>query len=115
MGGVLLALSPPLPAAGPGKYSLFVAVQPPYQSNRATLQKMLKREGYEASVEGDEELVMVLTADQLKKLFQARVRMQTVAASASDRVITQPALESVTIPKRFEKLIRRVYLDPQRG
>lgn len=97
------------------RYTLFVALKPPYESNRATLQKMLKAEGYASSVEGDEELVLVLTAAQLEKLFQARVRMQSVAASASDRMITQPALESARIPARFEKLIERVYFDPQRS
>ena len=96
-------------------YTLFVAVQPPYEKNRPTLQKMLKAEGHESDVEGDEELVLVLTAGQLKQLFQARVRMQTVAASASDRMITQPVLESAVIPARFRKLIRRVYFDPQRS
>jgi hypothetical protein len=97
------------------RYSLFIALKPPYESNRATLQKMLKAEGYESSAEGDEELVLVLSAAQLKKLFQARVRMRTVAASASDRMITQPTLESAKIPARFEKLIERVYFDPQRS
>jgi hypothetical protein len=105
-----------LPAAAqPERYTLFVALKPPYESNRATLQKMLKAEGYESSAEGDEELVMVLTAAQLKKLFQGRVTMQTVAASASDRMITQPTLKSARIPTRFEKLIERVYFDPQRS
>jgi hypothetical protein len=97
------------------RYSLFIALKPPYESNRATLQKMLKAEGYESSAEGDEELVLVLSAAQLKKLFQARVRMRTVAASASDRMITQPTLESAKIPARLEKLIERVYFDPQRS
>jgi len=99
----------------PERYALFMALKPPYESNRATLQKMLKAEGYESSVEGDEELVLVLTAAQLKKLFQAQVRTRTVAASASDRMITQPTLESARIPRRFEKLIERVYFDPQRS
>jgi hypothetical protein len=97
------------------RYTLFVAVQPPYEKNRAALQKMLKAEGYKSSAEGDEELVLVLTAGELQKLFQARVRMQTVAASATDRMITQPTLESARIPRRFEKLIERVYFDPQRS
>jgi hypothetical protein len=97
------------------RYALFVALKPPHQSNRATLQKMLKAEGYESSVEGDEELVLVLSAAQLKTLFQAQVRMRTVAASASSGMITQPTLESARIPRRFEKLIERVYFDPQRS
>lgn len=106
-----------LPAAEPQpeRYTLFVALHPPYESNRATLQEMLKKEGYESFAEGDEEIVMVLTGGQLRKLFQARVGMRTVAASASDRMITEPVLESARIPARFEKLIRRVYFDPQRG
>jgi hypothetical protein len=112
----LLCSAQLLPAAEqPERYTLFVALKPPHESNRATLQKMLKAEGYESSVEGDEELVLVLTAAQLRKLFQAQVRMRTVAASASDRMITQPTLESARIPRRFEKLIERVYFDPQRS
>ncbi len=97
------------------RYTLFVAVHPPHESNRATLRKMLKAEGHESFAEGDEELVLVLTAAELRKLFQARVRMRTVAASASDRMITQPTLESAVIPARFRKLIRRIYFDPQRS
>jgi hypothetical protein len=112
---VLFCVPQLLPAAELERYTLFIALKPPYESNRATLQKMLKAEGYESSAEGDEELVLVLTAAQLRKLFQARVRMRTVAASASDRMITQPTLESARIPARFEKLIERVYFDPQRS
>ena len=102
-------------AESPERYTVFVAVQPPHSKNRPALQKMLEAEGHESFVEGDEELVLVLTAAELRKLFQARVRMQTVAASASDRMITQPTLESAVIPARFRKLIRRIYFDPQRG
>jgi hypothetical protein len=102
-------------AEAPERYTLFVAVQPPQSKNRPALQKMLKAEGHESFAEGDEELVLVLTAAGLRKLFQARVRMQAVAASASDRMITQPTLESAVIPARFKKLIRRIYFDPQRG
>ena len=111
MAAPLLWAAEPLPE----RYTLFVAVQPPYAKNRPALQKLLKAEGYEPALEGDEELAMVLTAAELGKLFQAKVRMQTVAASASDRMITQPVLESAVIPARYRKLIRRVYFDPQRG
>ena len=112
----MLFLSHALTAAEPAeRYTLFVAVQPPYPENRAALRDMLQREGYEASAEGDDELVMVLTEGELRKLFQARVRMRTVAASASDRMLTERMLESAVIPPRFRKLIRRVYFDPQRG
>lgn len=106
----------PLPAAEqPERYTLFVALHPPYEANRAALRRILAAEGYESSAGGDEELVLVLTAGELSKLFQARVRMRTVAASASDRMVTQPTLESVAIPARFGKLIRSVYFDPQRS
>jgi hypothetical protein len=113
----LLCSAQLLPAAenAAERYTLFVALNPPYESNRAELRKMLEAEGYECSVEGDQELVVVLSAVQLRKLFQARVRMRTVAASASDRMITQPTLESAVIPARFRKLIERVYFDPQRS
>jgi hypothetical protein len=114
---LMLSLPHSSPAAGPPteRYTVFVALEPPHDENRAALQKMLKAEGYESAKEGDEELVLLLTAAELRRLFQARVRMQTVAASASDRMITQPTLESAVIPARFRKLIRRVYFDPQRS
>lgn len=99
----------------PERYTLFVELRAPHESNRARLQKMLKDEGHESYAERDGELSLVLTAAQLEKLFQGRVQMRTVAASASSRMITQPTLESYTIPARFRKLIQRVYFDPQRG
>ena len=106
-----------LPAAEqpPERYTLFVAIRAPYESNRVLLQKMLKDEGYESFAEGDQEIVLVLTADEIEKLFQGRVRMRTVEASSRPGMITQPTLESTRIPLRFGKLIRRVYFDPQRG
>jgi hypothetical protein len=113
---LLLCLPGPLPAAEPAeRYTVFIAVQAPYEKSRAALQKMLGAEGYESHVEGEDELVLVLTDAGLRKLFQAKVRMQTVAASASDRMVRQPVLESAVIPARYRKLIRRVYFDPQRG
>jgi len=97
------------------RYALFVAVHPPYEKSRAVLQRTLKAEGYDSSKEGEREIVLVLTAAELKKLFQAQVRMRAVAASATSGMITQPTLESAKIPRRFEKLIERVYFDPQRS
>lgn len=99
----------------PDRYTLFVELHRPYESNRARLQKMLREEGYESHAERDGELALVLTQDQIKTLFQARVRFRKVGASASDRIITEPYLEGARIPGRFGKLIRRVYFDPQRG
>jgi hypothetical protein len=102
-------------AESPARHALFVELQRPYESNRASLQKMLTQEGYESFSEREGEIVMVVTTAQIEKLFQARVRMRTVEKSASSGTITQPALESYRIPPRFEKLIRRVHFDPQRG
>jgi len=104
-----------LAAEPSARHTLFVELQRPYESNRASLQKMLGQEGFESFNEREGEIAMVLTAAQIEKLFQARVRMRTVEKSASSGTITQPALESYRIPPRFEKLIRRVYFDPQRG
>lgn len=97
------------------RYTLFVALQPPYEGNRATLQKMLKGEGYESFAEGDREIVVVLSAAQLEKLFQARVRMRILEKSATRGTASQPTLESARIPARFGKLIDRLYFDPQRS
>ena len=97
------------------RYTLFVELRQPYESNRAALQKMLKTEGHEAYPEGDREVTLVLTAGQLKKLFGAWVVHRTVEKSATHGMASQPTLEGARVPARFEKLIRRVYFDPQRG
>ena len=76
---------------------------------------MLKAEGYESFSEGEREITLVLAAGQIAKLFQARVRQRKVEASATTGAIAQPYLEGARIPARFEKLMRRVYFDPQRG
>ena len=72
------------------KYTLFVELNQPYESNRVALQKMLKTEGYESFSEGERELSLVLTAEQIAKLFQARLRFRKVEASASPGTGTQP-------------------------
>ena len=97
------------------RYTLFVGLREPHEANRAALQKMLKAEGYEAHPEGDREVTLVLTAGQLKKLFGARVVHRTVEKSATHGMASQPTLEGARVPARFEKLIWRVYFDPQRG
>jgi hypothetical protein len=97
------------------QYTLFVELHRPYESSRAALKKMLKEEGHETFDEREQEISVVLTAAQIGKLFQAKVRLRKVEASASSGAITQPSLEGARIPARFEKLIRRVYFDPQRG
>lgn len=114
---LLAALLPTEGAAAesPARFTLFVELQRPYEQNRAKLQKMLEGEGHESFVEREGEIALALTAAQIEKLFQARVRMRKVEASATRGMITQPALESYKIPARFRKLIRSVYFDPQRG
>jgi hypothetical protein len=96
------------------RYTLFAELHRPYEGNRARLQKMLRDEGFESHAEREGEIALVLTAEQIKMLFQARVRFRKVEASATDRMITEPYLEGTRIPGRFGKLIRRVYFDPQR-
>jgi hypothetical protein len=96
-------------------YVLFVEVTEPHEANRATLQRMLKAEGYEAYPESEQELSMALTAGELRKLFNARVARRTLEKSATHGTASQPVLQGVRIPERFRKLIRRVYFDPQRG
>jgi hypothetical protein len=96
-------------------YTLFVELREPYEKSRATLQKALKAEGYEAFAEGDREAILVLTAGKIRKLFGARIVHRTVEKSATHGTASQPFLEGARIPARFEKLIRRVYFDPQRG
>jgi len=104
-----------LAAAEQEFYTLFVELREPHGANRAALQKALKAEGYEAYPEGDREVSLALTATELRKLFNARVVKRMVEKSATHGMASQPALEGERIPARFEKLIRRVYFDPQRG
>lgn len=100
-------------AAEPERYTLFVELRAPHE--RARLQKMLKDEGHESYAEREGEITLVLTARELEKVFQAKVRMRTVEKSAFPGMTTQPTLEPSGIPARFEKLIRRIYFDPQRS
>jgi len=57
----------------------------------------------------------VMTEAQTAKLFDARVRFRKVEGSATPGLREVPYLEGARIPARFEKLIRRVYFDPQRS
>ena len=115
---VLACAAQPLSAAeqhAADRYTLFVELHQPHARNRATLQKMLKAEGYESFSERDEEISLVLTSAQIGKLFRGKVRQRTVEKSATSGSASVPYLEDVRIPARFEKLIRGVYFDPQRG
>ena len=94
---------------------MFVELRQPYENNRAALQMMLRAEGHESFPEGAREIALVLTANEIAKLFQARVRYRKVEASAIPGLRSEPYLEDARIPARFEKLIQRVYFDPQRG
>ena len=97
------------------RYTIFVELHQPHARNRTTLQKRLKAEGHESSSEREGELSLALTAAQIEKLFGAKVRQRTVEKSATSGSASVPYLEDVRIPARFEKLIRSVYFDPQRG
>ena len=111
---VLLAATPAPEQRDDGPFTLFVELHPPYPDNRARLQKMLKSEGHESFAEREQELVLTLTQEEIKRLFGAQVRFRTVAASAADRFVRAPYLDAVKIPDRFSRLILRVYMDPQR-
>jgi len=108
-------LSPAAEQRPEARYTLFVEVREPHESNRAVLQKMLKAEGYDSYAEGEREITMVLTAGQLGKLFQAKIRLRAMEKSATSGTSSRPTLEGARIPARFEKLIRRVYFDSQRS
>ena len=104
--------SPPVSQAA---YTVFVELQPPHGRNRAVLQKLLKAEGYESRAEGGRELTLRLTEAQIRDLFQARIRYRKVEGSATPGLRDEAYLEGARVPERYEKLIRRVYFDPQRG
>lgn len=97
------------------RYTVFAELRAPYGSNRASLQRVLKREGYEAHAEGEREVALVLTRAQLKALFHANVVHRKVAASSRPAMVEQPYLENATIPPRLARYIRSVYFDPQRS
>ncbi|HKU71446.1 MAG TPA: hypothetical protein VJQ51_11455 [Burkholderiales bacterium] len=104
-----------LPAAEQEYYTVFIELREPHDASRTGLQKALNTEGYKAYPEGDSEVSLSLTAAELRKLFNARVTKRTVEKSATSGTASQPVLESDRIPARFQKFIRRIYFDPQRG
>lgn len=104
-----------LAAAEREHHTLFVELRPPYGKTGPALQRMLKAEGYESFAEREGELSLGLTTTQIEKLFGAKVRQRTVESSATSGSAAVPYLEGARVPARFEKLIRRVYFDPQRG
>lgn len=103
------------PAADREIHVLFLEVTEPHEANRAKLQQMLKAEGYEGYTESEQEISMALTAGDLRRLFSARVVQRKREKSAAPGMASQPVLQGLRIPARFRKLIRRVYLDPQRS
>jgi hypothetical protein len=99
----------------PARYTVFIQVSPPAAGNRTKLQALLKAEGYPSHAEGETEIALALTEEEIRKLFQARVRHRSVEASASRGTRQQPYLENVTIPGRLRGLMEKAYIDPQRG
>lgn len=97
------------------RYTVFMTARTPVASNRPKLQELLKAEGYAPHAEGETEVAVVLTAEEIRKLFQASVRFRSIEASASRGAIRQPYLENVAVPQRLRGLIGKVYLDPQRS
>lgn len=97
------------------RYTVFVVVREPVAAHRPQLQALLKADGHPSHAEGDNEIALVLTAAELRRLFQARVRFRSVEASASPGTRRQPYLENVTIPQRLRGLVEKVYFDPQRS
>jgi hypothetical protein len=96
------------------RYTCYAGLFPPFQPNSSKLQAMLNAEGYESYREGEEEVAMVLGEKNLRKLFHARIRSRKVGYSASSGFKVERFLDSAIIPERFQKLVRQVYLDPQR-
>jgi hypothetical protein len=108
--------SDPAAPAGPFRYTLFAEISPPVAANRAKLQALLKAEGYPSYREGESEIALVLTEAEMARLFQARIAYRSVERSASAAgAVRQPYLENAAVPARYRGLIRRLYLDPQRG
>jgi len=107
--------SPRFLAAEREAYTLFVELREPYGKTGPALQKLLKAEGHESFSERGGELSLALTAAQIEKLFGAKVWHRAVEKSAASGSASVPYLEGARIPARFEKFIRRLYFDPQRG
>jgi hypothetical protein len=91
---------------------VFISLNPPFGTNGAKLQKMLKAEGYSSDTMGAECISLVLSEKQIKTLLSAKVRYKTVAASSHHGTVSEAFLEGVIIPARFRKLISRIFLDP---
>jgi len=111
----LAALLLAAPALAEETYTVFAELDPPYATNRSALAKLLKQEGYEVHAEGTREVVLVLTAAQIRWLFNGKVIHRRVAKSSGPGMVDVPFLESATIPPRLAPYVRRVYFDPQRS
>jgi len=97
------------------RYTVFIVVREPVAAQRAQLQALLKADGYPSHAEGENEIALVLTAADLRRLFQAHVRFHSVEAGASPGTRRRPHLRNATIPPRLRGLVEKVYFDPQRS
>lgn len=79
------ASSKPCPPPDHGAHCLWIATRPPNPFRAKHVSARLKKDGFEASVDGDR--IIVLADDAaLEKLFESKVEHGLQAASSSDRM-----------------------------
>ncbi|MBK8801675.1 MAG: hypothetical protein IPN71_06360 [Fibrobacteres bacterium] len=100
----LVAASDSSAADSVERFTVYASLREPYGSNGERLLAALQREGYEAGLHSEGIVWMSLDRAQIKKLF-ARVRLQTVAANARNRYVTEPTLEQSVVPKRWRRFL----------
>ncbi|MBK8801840.1 MAG: hypothetical protein IPN71_07240 [Fibrobacteres bacterium] len=120
LGGLASGAEPALVAASDSsaadsveRFTVYASLREPYGSNGERLLAALQREGYEAGLNSEGIVWMSLDRAQIKKLFRARVRLQTVAANARNGYVTEPTLEQSVVPKRWRRFLSHVFFDGQ--
>lgn len=95
------------------RFTIYASLREPYGPNGDRVLAALKREGYEAGLHSEGMVWMSLDRAQINRLFRARVRLQTVAASARNGYVTEPTLDHPVIPKRWRRSLSDVFFDGQ--
>ncbi|MBK9578574.1 MAG: hypothetical protein IPK50_11890 [Fibrobacterota bacterium] len=120
LGGLAPSTEPALVAASDSsaadsveQFTVYASLREPYGPNGDQILAALKREGYEAGLHSEGIVWMSLDRAHIKKLFRARVRSRTVAASARNGSVTEPTLDHPVIPKRWRRFLSEVFFDGQ--
>lgn len=97
---------------------LYISVRGSDKKNKRLLIEKLRKEGYDANEdESPDSIYMLISHDQIFKLFQTHVIYENVPSSAGNSpcsFVSVPTLKNEVIPSRYKNLIDHIYFDPQR-